>query len=1139
MRRALTLILFLVSLIATAKVPTDKPTPARAHYLQSEKPTFSVLRKGLPSNQCRALLQDSLGYIWIGTTKGITRYDGVNTFSFKTTSASDTFQLASRILSLSEDRHSNAIWASFELRQKLLKIDLKTFETSELPYSVPQDGTLPRGSRFIYGIMSISDSTLLCCSQRLFFTINKNNGNVKIVKRIDPKRNSPRSPFVSVGNQVITTCEGGLYSIRTFTKSDSVDIAPIPVTDDRGKDIPIKDFSVATDSTIIITAYADKATQNICEYNIRSHKLTTITPTPNTSHGIAIADDGIWLPTYRGIIFIRKSDSQIFRYTSGNSTLHDNDLTCILKLRDQPIFLIGSNDGLIMLNYYASKFEHTDLRRFSPSDDAQAWNITKDSRGNYWLGCIDGLFLRSNASLYFKKIDIPAYEEQTSQWVSHIEESKEKDFIIASFVRSIIALRHDGSFLRYIYDMHETKIFSKQRKRRLSITASQPLPGGRLLVVLEDEVLIIDSHNGTTLQKFQIPNKYNIIYGRTDDYKSLWLSCSDWSIRRLDLATGEITDEGKTDASLGHVNYIRHNKQNGIDELWMITVRNSLIYKNPGYKGFRQIDNNSAIPAYTARAVEFDNAGNVWVSTIDQLIQFDGSKTHTFTADRFNVCHKFIMRSANRGPNGEILMGGKFDFVEFSPGHFDTNDYYPAPQLASYILANSLRHEYDEMAGREILYGGGIVDIPAGIRSILLKVRSLNYDNPENNTIQWRLNGDNEWHTVDPSGQINLTHITEGTHTLALRTVNDDGIPQTDRTTIVLNKSVFFYEKRIFYFFIFFVITLAVVTIFVHKNLQTRRIRMKMADEMDTISQMLVTANKEMRNNQAIIKQKNEELANANANLERTVAERTKELESAKEKAEESSQLKSTFLASLGHEVRTPMNAIVGFAKLLQADDCSQEDRTEFAHLILESSNSMLTLMGALLDTSRIERGVMEISLADTDVYREISDTWRMLSVEKKNKAVTFTLNLDDNLKDQILVTDKDRLRQIIINITYNAFKFTPAGSVNLTAKKETIDIIKHLNYPQDRHVQTLSNDILLVSVEDTGIGIPADKQDAIFEPFRRLNANKARFAGLGLGLNIVKSLTQMLGGDVWLKSTLGVGSTFYFFLPFGLKKDK
>lgn len=1138
MRRALTLILLLTTLFSTAQIPTNEPTPSRAHSLQSEKPTFSVLRNGLASNQCRALLQDSLGFIWIGTDEEITRYDGINTFTFNTFDKKDTTLFAGRVLSLSEDRHSNAIWASLAFQQKLIKIDLQTFQTTTVSYDVPQGKGLSKNSRFIYGMMSLSDSTLLCSSKSLFFTVNKNNGYVKIIKRIAPKRHSPHSPFATVGDQILTTCEGGIYSISTLPKSDSINIVHVPITDDHGINIEIKDFTVATDSTIIITAFNKKAEQSIYEYNTISKKLTTITSIPNTSHGIAVADDGLWIPTFRGLVFIRKSDYKTFRFTSGNSTLHDNDLSCILKLRDQPVFLIGSNDGLITLNYYASKFEHTDLRRFSSSEDAQAWSVAKDSHGNYWLGCIDGIFYRPNKSLYFKKVDIPSYDKQFTQWSSNIEESKEKDFIIATFVRNIVALRHDGTFLRDIYDIRDTKISSKLYKRNLKITASQALPGRRILVVQEDEVLIIDSHSGATLQKFHTPDDFHIIYGHTDDYKTLWLSCSDWHIRSLDLSTGKINEEGKTDISLGHVNYIRHNRQNGIDELWMITVRSNLLYKNPGYKGFRQID-NSVLPLCSARSIEFDNEGNIWIGTTDQLVQIDGSKTHSFTAERFDVCQKFITHSSSRGPNGEILMGGKSDFIEFSPGHFDANDYYPAPQLASFILANSVRHEYDDMAGKETLYGGGTVEIPAGIRSILLKVRTLNYDKPENNTIQWRLNGDNEWRPVDPSGQINLIHLTEGTHTVTLRTVSDDGIPQLDRTTLILHKSVFFYEKRIFFCFIIFAVIFTVVTIFIYKSIQTRKIRTKMTEEMAVMSQMLVTANKEMRNNQAIIKQKNEELANTNTNLERIVAERTKELEAAKEKAEEGNQLKSTFLANLGHEVRTPMNAIVGFAKLLQADDCTQEDRAEFAHLILESSSSMLTLMGALLDTSRIERGVMEVSLADTNVYREISDTWRMLSVEKKNKEVEFTLNLDGNLKDQILVTDKDRLRQIIINITYNAFKFTPSGSVTLTARKDTIDILKQLDYPDDRHPQIVSNDILLVSVADTGIGIPADKKDAIFEPFRRLNSNKTRFAGLGLGLNIVKSLTQMLGGDVWVLSTLGVGSTFYFFLPFGLKKDK
>ena len=272
--------------------------------------------------------------------------------------------------------------------------------------------------------------------------------------------------------------------------------------------------------------------------------------------------------------------------------------------------------------------------------------------------------------------------------------------------------------------------------------------------------------------------------------------------------------------------------------------------------------------------------------------------------------------------------------------------------------------------------------------------------------------------------------------------------------------------------------------------------------------------------------------------LEKTVAERTRELEDAKEKAEESSQLKSSFLASLGHEVRTPMNAIVGFAKLLQDEKISPDERSEFAHLILESSNSMLSLMGSLLDTSRIERGVMEVTIADIDVYREISDTWKMLSVEKKYGGVEFRLDINDNLRGQLLATDKDRLRQIIINLTYNAFKFTQNGSVVISAEKISAHDLYQLNIlPPD--TQLPAQYLMLVSVADTGIGIPEDKTEAIFEPFRRLNANKLKYGGLGLGLNIVRSLTQLLGGRVWVKSQLGIGSTFFFYLPFGLKKEK
>ena len=234
------------------------------------------------------------------------------------------------------------------------------------------------------------------------------------------------------------------------------------------------------------------------------------------------------------------------------------------------------------------------------------------------------------------------------------------------------------------------------------------------------------------------------------------------------------------------------------------------------------------------------------------------------------------------------------------------------------------------------------------------------------------------------------------------------------------------------------------------------------------------------------------------------------------------------------------MNAIIGFAKLLQMEDCTNEERTEFTHLILESSNSLLYIIGGLLDTSRIERGMLEISKVDIDIYNELKDVWHILSVEKKSRNVKFLLDLDEGLKGMTLHSDKDRLRQIIINLTYNAFKFTQDGHIKISACcMSYMDMMTQFNMPQiDKNTEdyintTLPTEVLLVSVEDTGCGIPEDKQEAIFEPFRRLTDSRTKHPGLGLGLNIVRNLVHLMGGRVWVKSVVGEGSTFRFYLPF------
>lgn len=1149
MRKALTLIILLLTLATTAFAATalaqdDKQDDLNRQFfqLQSDKPVFSTVREGLSSPQCRTILQDTKGYIWIGTTNGITRYDGYETHNFgNANNESKSFDRS--IMFLTEDTISNCIWASLDKTQTLLRIDLNTFETTSLSYDISDfdDKKSIQSARIVYGMMAITDSTLLCRSRLCYFTINKNNGHTRLISRNDKgKNNTPRTKYLPFGGKILNVCDGTLHSIGQLDKSGIPQIEAINVPDSLGRNMTIKDAAVASDSTLAIVTFATTTCSNlfnIYELNINTKKAKYLACC-NTPHGIATADDGIWIASSRGLFFFRNSDGKTYNFTTGNSTIHDNDLTCIIRVKDQPIFFIGSNDGLIKLDYYASIFEHIDMRRYSPSKDAQAWAVAKDTKGNHWVGCVDGLFFRPSNQVYFKRVDNQVFQEKGNYWVLGIEETKESDLIIVAYARRIVAYDHNGNFVRLLADRKNPPGTANEDYN--VIRSVQTLPGGRFYFATDNEITIADTHTGKPLHVIKSSQKSKFRYAHTDDYKTIWIACRDYSLRRLDLNTLKITTEDdnlKTTLGRETISTIRHSKKNGVDELWMVTVRGSLLYKNPGIKGMRHID--VGIPSgQSIRSIEIDGQGNLWGGTIDGLFQINDSKTIYFPSGKFDICHQFLSRSSNIGPDGQILMGGKFDFIEFTPQKFYHNKHYPAPTISSYILANSVRKDYDIIIGHDNLYPGGPIVIPAGTRSILLKTRTLNYTG-EINAAEWRLDDSDTWNRTDNTGTVALTHLSEGKHTLFLRPIDVNNKPVKNVvSTFIIHKDVFFYETRAFVVIVITSVLAAIAFFIVHQYRQNQKIQKKLATDLSTMSGMLIMANNELRNNQAIIQKQNEDLANANAILEHTVAERTRELEEAKEKAEESSQLKSTFLASLGHEVRTPMNAIVGFAKLLQNDDISQDERSEFAHLILESSNSMLSLMGALLDTSRIERGVMEVSFSDIDVYREISDTWRMLSVEKKYEGVEFRLDIDENLKDQILTTDKDRLRQIIINLTYNAFKFTNKGSVVISAQKISAPDLYLLDIlPPDTKLP--AQYMLLVSVADTGIGIPDDKTEAIFEPFRRLNANKLKYGGLGLGLNIVKSLTQMLGGKVWVRSQLAVGSTFYFYLPFGLKIDK
>lgn len=276
-------------------------------------------------------------------------------------------------------------------------------------------------------------------------------------------------------------------------------------------------------------------------------------------------------------------------------------------------------------------------------------------------------------------------------------------------------------------------------------------------------------------------------------------------------------------------------------------------------------------------------------------------------------------------------------------------------------------------------------------------------------------------------------------------------------------------------------------------------------------------AEKALQESRTLLERQNEEYAALNEEYLTMNEELTRinqDLSLAIERAEESEKLKTAFLQNMSHEIRTPLNAVIGFSEMLGMDYITNADRKDFTEIIVNSSRQLLELVNDILTISAIETRQDKVAVSPVNIGEVVSELYAVFRPKAKDKGIRLSVSKGVADEKAVVMTDELKLRQVFINLLGNALKFTDEGNIEFGFEEQ-------------------ENAFYRFFVKDTGMGISKTMQKKIFERFVQADSSvKGQFGGTGLGLAICKGHVELLGGEIWLESTPGVGSEFCFTLP-------